>query len=170
LEAVEKEARILVGLGCSKIVMPCITAHALLDSGLSQFPFIDVREVVAARIAVSFPEETVGILATRGARLSRAVEKFLPRTQHGLFLDERDEEAFMSFIYAQAKTWKGGRDVSPLRGLANKMRQRGCGVIIAGCTEAEMCFARYAPEETSLVLPLRTVAQFYATTWSRKQE
>ena len=168
VRAIAREAEILVELGCPKILMPCITAHALLDSELSGFPFIDVRKVVATHIANSFANATVGILATRGARISGVVDKLLPITHKAVSLDDREEEQLMDFIYGEAKTWGGGKDISTLRDLADKLRQRGGELIIAGCTEVEMCLARYATEEDGFVFPLRTAAQFFAATWSRK--
>jgi aspartate racemase len=165
LDVITREAQTLVEIGCPKILMPCISAHALLDSDLSQFPFIDIRKVVAAHIANSFPTATVGVLATRGARVSRAIDKLLPNAQQPQCLDEQDEEKLMVFIYREAKTWNGGKDISALKNFAGKLRQRGCDLIIAGCTEVEMCLARYAPEEHGFILPLRIAAQFYAATW-----
>ncbi len=168
VRAIAREAEILVGLGCPTLLMPCITAHALLDSELSGFPFLDIRQVVATRLANSFPKATVGILATRGARISGAAARLLPATHRAVWLEEADEDKLMSFIYREAKTWGGGKDISPLRALADKLRQRGCDVVIAGCTELEMCLARYAAEQEGFVFPLRTAAQFFAANWSRK--
>jgi len=166
--AIAREAQILVELGCPKIMMPCITAHALLDSELSGFPFLDIRQIVATHLANSFANATVGILATRGARVSGAVNKLLPATHKAVSLDDGEQEQLMNFIYREAKTWGGGKDVSPLVNLANQLRQRGADVVIAGCTELEMCLARYATEQAGFVFPLRTAAQFFAATWSRK--
>jgi aspartate racemase len=167
VRAIVREAEILVELGCSQILMPCITAHALLDSELSGFPFIDVRKVVATHIASSFARATVGILATRGARLS-GVNKLLPNAQKAVLLEDREEEKLMHFIYGEAKTAGGGKDISTLRDLANRLRQRGGDVIIAGCTEVEMCLARDVTEEDGFLFPLRTAARFFAAAWSRK--
>jgi len=169
VRAIAREAEILVELGCPKLLMPCITAHALLDSELSGFPFLDIRQVVATHIANSFANVTVGILATRGARISGAVNKLLPVTHQAVALDAREEEKLMNFIYGEAKTWGGGKDISPLRDLADNLRQRGGDVIIAGCTEVEMCLARHAEKQKGFIFPLRTAAQFFAATWSRKQ-
>lgn len=169
LDAVSREAQFLVETGCSKILMPCISAHALLDSGLSQFPFLDVRKVTAAHVANRFPKAILGVLATRGARLSGAIRKLLPSAQHSEFLNDQEEEMLMSFIYQNAKTWIRGKDISAVKGLVGKLRQRGCDLIIAGCTEVEFCLARYAPQEHDLIFPLRITAQFYATTWKAPQ-
>jgi aspartate racemase len=168
VRAIAREAQILVELGCPKILMPCITAHALLDSELSGFPFLDIRQVVATHLANSFANATVGILATRGARISGVAAKLLATTHKAVSLEDPDEEKLMNFIYREAKTWGGGKDISPLRHLADKLRQRGADVIIAGCTELEMCLARYATEQESFIFPLRTAAQCFASTWSRK--
>ena len=74
----------------------------------------------------------------------------------------------MNFIYQEAKTWGGGKDTSPLVNLANQLRKRGADVIIAGCTELGMCLARHTTQQAGFVFPLRTAAQFFAATWSRK--
>jgi aspartate racemase len=166
VRAIAREAEILIELGCPKLLMTCITAHALLDSELSGFPFLDIRKVVASHLADSFANATIGVLATRGARISGATAKLLPATHKAVSLEDSDEEKLMNFIYREAKTWGGGKDISPLRGLAGKLRQRGADVIIAGCTELEMCLARYATEQEGFVFPLRTAAQFFAATWS----
>ena len=165
-DLIAREAEILLELGCEKLVMPCITTHAALDSRLSQLPFIDVRSIVAAQVASSFPTARVGVLATSGARLSHAVDKLVPKSQSAICLDSEDERRLMAFIYGQAKTWRAERDVSVLDDLADKLRQRGCDLIVAGCTEVEMCLARSPRQDTTIVLPLRSVAEFYATTWS----
>ena len=164
--AIAREAEILVELGCSQILMPCITAHALLDSELSGFPFLDVRKIVATHIGNVFAKATVGILATRGARISGAAARLLPVTHTAMFLQDRDEEKLMRFIYGEAKTWGRGTDVSTLTDLANQLRQGGSDLIVAGCTEVEMCLARHATENDGFVFPLRTAAAFFAAGWS----
>jgi aspartate racemase len=168
VRAITREAEILIELGCPTLLMTCITAHALLDAELAGFPFLDVRKVVATHLANCFPNATVGILATRGARISGAAAKMVPATHKAVSLEVPDEETLMNFIYREAKTWGGGKDISPLKDLAAKLRQRGADVIIAGCTELEMCLARYATEQEDFVFPLRTAAEFFAATWSSK--
>ncbi len=166
VRAIAREAEILVELGCRQILMPCITAHALLDSELSGFPFLDVRKIVATHLANVLAKGKVGILATRGARVSGAAARLVPATHTALFLEERDEEKLMRFIYGKAKTWGRGTDISALTDLANRLRQRGSDLIVAGCTEVEMCVARHATESDGFVFPLRTAAEFFAATWS----
>ena len=166
VKAIVREAQVLVELGCQQILMPCITAHALLESELAGFPFIDIRKVVANHVANSWAHATVGIMATRGARVSGAVARLLPATHKPVLLEDRDEEKLMQFIYTEAKTCGRGRDISALTDLAKRLQQQGCQVIIAGCTEVEMCLARHATEEDGFVFPLRTVAQFFAARWS----
>ena len=145
VRAIAREAEILVELGCPKILMPCITAHALLDSELSGFPFLDIRQVVATHIANSFANATVGILATRGARVSGAVNKLLPATHQAVSLDDREQEQLMNFIYREAKTWGGGKDISPLmrpRQPAPAARRRcdHCRVHRVGDVPGALCY------------------------------
>jgi len=169
-DAIAREAQILVELGCPKIVMPCITAHAILDSDLSEFPFIDIRRIVADQTARHFPTATVGILATRGARYSRTIDKFLGTTQNLMVLQDQEEDRLMAFVYDEAKTWNFGKDISILMELASNLRKRGCDVIIAGCSEVEMCLVQHSHGENGVVLPLRVAAKSYAANWSKGEK
>jgi len=170
LEAVAREAQRLVELGCSEILMPCISAHALLDSDLSQFPFLDIRSITAAHVAACFSKATLGVLSTRAARVSGAIKKLAPNGQRLDTLADQEEERLMVFIYQNAKTWNRGEDVSVLNGLVGTLRQRGCDLIIAGCTEVEMCLARHARAADGFIFPLKLAAQHYATTWTGRRE
>lgn len=167
IEVISREAQTLVDLGCPAIIMPCITAHALLDLGLTSFPFIDVRKITADHIASVFSEATVGILATRGARLSRAVDKFLPSKRPAVILEEPEEQALMDFIYESAKNWSGAADTSLLKTLGCRLRDRGCDVIIAACSEVEMCLAQDQSMPNDFLLPLQQTAQFWAGNWNK---
>jgi len=167
--AISKEAQNLVNLGCRQIVMPCITAHALLDSELSHFPFVDVRKTVAHHIATFFSQARVGILATRGARISRSIDRLLPPTQKVIPLEEDEEQSLMNFIYGSAKTWNGGNDIAAVDVVANGLRSRGCDIIIAACTELEMCLAQPGQAQDDILLPLKITANSWASNWTRSK-
>jgi aspartate racemase len=168
VNAISKEAQNLVDLGCPKLIMPCITAHALLDSELSRFPFIDVRKTVAHHIARFCSEARVGVLATRGARISRSIDRFLASTQQLMPLEPDEEQSLMNFIYGAAKTWNGGKDVSAVETVANKLRSRGCTVIIAACTELEMCLAQTGTVQEDILLPLKIAAESWVSNWTKR--
>jgi aspartate/glutamate racemase len=71
----------------------------------------------------------------------------------------------MDFIYYEAKTWTRGANVAPLLELASILRDRGADVVIAGCTEVEMCLAKSGEDRPGFIFPLRVVAEHCVGLW-----
>ncbi|OFZ79388.1 MAG: hypothetical protein A2583_02840 [Bdellovibrionales bacterium RIFOXYD1_FULL_53_11] len=163
--ALRKEVQILKKLGCRRVVIPCVSAHVALERHLSGCPVVNILEAVATYLHLNRPGSSVGVLATRGSRLSGIVEKFTSGDQKVAVLSPDKEDQLMAFIYQRAKTAQSHGDASELVSLANSLRDQGCDLIIAGCTEVEMCLARLNRLEMEFVFPLQIVAKAIVLDW-----
>lgn len=160
VRAIKSEAAMLSGLGCELLVMPCMTAHAVLDSPeFRALPFLDLRRLVANHLRSRPPCTSVGVLATRGARLAGTTRAMVPAERDAIHLSASEEQDLMSFIYEAAKTWTQGQTITPVKVAIDRLRGRGCDMIVAGCTELEMCLARSAEPPPGVVFPLRLAAE-----------
>lgn len=164
-EAFIREVRTLLELGCPRIVVPCITSHAVIHSRLTDLPIVDIPRVVAGYLRQEWPGARVGVLATRGAHLAGVIDKFVQPGQPVLTLGPEEEEELMALIYRKAKTWQGQSSASEFLEFADRLRRLGCDVVIAGCTEVETFLARSGCDKTNLIFPLRIVAEAFTMQW-----
>ena len=134
-----KAARELEGLGVSVIAIPCVTSHYFYDelSAASQVPVINMVEETALYLRQSGVSKA-GILATTGTvstgLFQRACEK------QGILWEIPDEEGqkmVMELIYGDIKAGKPPR-MELFDEVSHRMREKGCGCLILGCTELSL--------------------------------
>ncbi len=167
-KAFTSEANALLEMGCPKIVVPCITAHAVIQPRMSHLPVVNLPRVVAAHLRREKPGARFGVLATRGTHLAGVINKFTQAGQNVMVLAPKDEAELMSVIYEKAKFWQGLKDLSEFGRFADRLREMGCDAVVAGCTEVEMCLARCGRDSSDLIFPLRIVAEEFSDHWSRR--
>lgn len=167
-KALKEEIALLAGLGCRRMVVPCITAHPFLAGLAAKFGVMDIPQIVSAHLAREFPGSRLGVLATRGARGAGVAGMFSSGAGPALVLPPDEEEALMAFVYRDAKTGRANGEGPKLFELAERLRRRGCDLVIAGCTEVEMCLAGKTRAVNGFVFPLRIVADTFVAEWARK--
>jgi aspartate racemase len=164
-ELLETDIRFLCENGCDQIVLPCVSAHAVLGDLLSRYPVVDVREVVTRHVAANRPGAVVGVLATRGSRKAGQLNQFAGGNPVVTLTPDR-ETRLMDVIYNDVKDAGGNASelADRLLEFAATLRREGADVVVAGCTEVEMVLAPGAPPE--VLLPLRlTASHIVAKSW-----
>ena len=167
LKVFQRELEMLVDLGCNPIVIPCITAHAALDALNSAFPVIDIRRLVAEFVDRQWTNARIGLLATRGSRITGVTSKFSEDPNRIISLDAENEDALMRFVYGEAKAAKVVGPPTSLLRIVDSLQQRGADIIIAGCTEVEMHLSPFLSDNPQIVFPLRLVASTLADLFHR---
>ncbi|WP_433404619.1 aspartate/glutamate racemase family protein [Streptomyces sp. CA-146814] len=138
--ALVEGARWLQRAGASCIAVPCNTAHAYVEQ-LSKATGVEVLDMIRAALETAARctpgLERVGVLATRGTRLTGLYE----RAGAGLGLDVVQVPAAVQeeYIDAAIRAVKGGADPDrPERWIATaaeSLKEQGAQVVIAACTE-----------------------------------
>lgn len=155
------QLRSLVDNGCETIVVPCVSAHVVLDPIPDDLPVLDLRRAIFEHLAGTAPSGSVGLLGTRATNMSfrRGASAVAPGMTVRLLQDD-DEDVLMSVIYGELK---GGAitqsTVDRLVSLCEVLRDAGATHVIAGCTEIEMCLAASRRCPRYVVFPLRVAAQ-----------
>lgn len=149
--------------GCQIIVVPCMTAHALLDAVREDYPsLLDVPRLTGQNLV----GKKVGVLSTRGSRLS-GVTEFFGAGEPVITLEEQQEERLMNLIYSglKAASTSSSRPSDEIVELGKSLQDIGADVVVAGCTELEMALARNGAIPPGYILPLRQTARTIAKTW-----
>ena len=139
LPAMLEGARALESVGCEALAVACNTAHHWADElrAAVGIPLLHIAEVAVEALADRSPRpETVGLLATRGTLQSGFYQRALE--ERGFRVQLPDEREQLEGIDAAIRAVKVNRAVEgrPLfDGVAEAMLQRGCGVLVLGCTE-----------------------------------
>jgi aspartate racemase len=159
--AVRASAQLVAAAGATCLAIPCNTAHARLpeiQDGVA-VPILDMIELGIEALVVRHGRGChVGLLATVGTLNERVYQERAGDRVGGWVLpDGADQDRVGDAIRAV----KIGRlpDAAPLLiPVLHRLRARGAGVVIVGCTELSMCFDRLAPAGVALVDPLRVLA------------
>ena len=128
--------------GCDAVIIPCNTAHAFLPyiTRRLSVPFVDMQVAALDDIQKRFKNPKIGLLATSGTIktgiYSRKAEKmglplFTPDAEH--------QKLVMSAIYGPKGAKAGYTDgvcrEELLAAAEYMVREKGCNVLILGCTE-----------------------------------
>jgi aspartate racemase len=133
-----RDARRLEAFGVSFLVMPCNTAHYFTQQVVDAVgvPFVSILDVTVEAVLARAPGlAAVGLLATEGTVAAHVYQDaFAARGVEALVPDEADQARVSTVIYDQVKA---GRpvDVGLLRGVVDRLRERGAAVVVLGCTE-----------------------------------
>jgi aspartate racemase len=148
--------------GCTTLLIPCLSAHAVLDPIPADLPLIDVRRATFDYLAAPAREsKTVALLGTRAtnASIRHGTSRVVP-PMHVHVLEGEAEDRLMSLIYHDLKRGSGREStVDMLIAFCERFRQSGATHVIAGCTEIEMCLAATHRCPPYVVFPLRLAAQ-----------
>ena len=138
LRTIREDAKTLEALGCANIAIPCNTSHYFLPQiqEATRVPIINMIEESVKVIRKRFPEaKRVGILATDGTICTGTYHKALEAA--GLVPvtpSEREQADVMSLIYDDVKAGDHGDRRKFDRAYAD-LTDRGCDVVLLGCTE-----------------------------------
>lgn len=128
--------------GCDAIIIPCNTAHAFLPyiTRRIRVPFIDMQVAALEDIQKRFKEPRIGLLATSGTVKTGIYSKKAEKMGLPLFVpDEEHQKLVMSAIYgpkgAKAGYTEGECRDQLLAAAEYMVREKGCNVLILGCTE-----------------------------------
>jgi aspartate/glutamate racemase len=150
----ENGVRALVRGGCSHVVIPCVTAHAVLGARMAALE--NVLDVCAHAMRVCGGlQGKVAVICTDGT----ARGKPFGDSAGLVYVDGESGDAVMRAIYDELKgrgDWRAAHRT--LSRIFTELREAGAERVLAGCSEVEMCFARCAPPPRELVMPLREAA------------
>ncbi|MFD9613755.1 aspartate/glutamate racemase family protein [Streptomyces sp. NPDC059083] len=138
--ALVEGARWLQRAGVSCIAVPCNTAHAYVEQ-LSKATGVEVLDMIRAALETAARRapglERVGVLATRGTRLTGLYERAGARL--GLDVVQVPAAVQEEYVDAAIRAVKGGADPDrPERWIATAaetLKEQGAQVVIAACTE-----------------------------------
>ncbi|MGW6564145.1 aspartate/glutamate racemase family protein [Streptomyces sp. NPDC054975] len=152
--ALVEGARWLQRAGASCIAVPCNTAHAYVEQ-LSRATGVEVLDMIRAALEAAARRtpglERVGVLATRGTRLTGLYERAGARL--GLAVVQVSASLQEEYVDAAIRAVKGGADpAEPERWIATaaeSLKEQGAQAAIAACTEIPL-----VSEAAARVLPL----------------
>lgn len=138
--ALAEGARWLRRAGVSCIAVPCNTAHAYVEQ-LSKATGVDVLDMIGAAVEAAARRtpglERVGVLATRGTRLTGLYERAGARL--GLDVVQVPAPVQEEYVDAAIRAVKGGgHPDEPERWIATaaeSLKEQGAQAVIAACTE-----------------------------------
>jgi len=164
-----RELEVLRDQGCPRIAIPCISAFMIANRLMDKYPIIDTPGLVRGYISTRHRGAKIGVLSTTGARKTGVIYGFVDAGQELELLTKEEQRILMEYVYRTAKTWKKGQSAAPLLRLAENLRRRGCQVVVAGCTEVEMCLGEKREGDETLVFPLRLTAMDFAEKWKGRK-
>jgi aspartate racemase len=129
----------LEAAGADFLVMPCNLAHAWQRDieALVDIPFVSiVKESVRSALQRSGDGSAVALMTTPGCFAANLYQQALAEAGRTLVSQTPDELAETMSLVEQIKAGnRSGEVVTGLRELADKLVDRGAGVLIAACTE-----------------------------------
>ena len=139
-----EEVHRLERAGADMIVIPCNTAHYFYE-GIARACNIPVLNIIEETVLhlTHLGVRSMGLLATEGTVRSGAYEKIA--SAHNiqcLTPDDDDQAVITSVIYDQIKQNKPVDRDAFLR-VAERLRERGCGKLVLGCTELSLIKKEY---------------------------
>ncbi len=133
-----KSVDLLVNCGVDALCMPCNTAHYFVEDirKHSSTPFISIIESVLKEVRNNYSEvKNIGLLATRGVIVGRVYHQVFENDGFKIVTpSESVEDVVMDVIYS-VKAGTGREKVYDLQMCIDSLKEKGCELIIAGCTE-----------------------------------
>ncbi|WP_277631108.1 aspartate/glutamate racemase family protein [Atopococcus tabaci] len=150
--------------GANILLIPCMTAHYFYDQLISgvHVSFVNAFDVLAAHLGQSYPSlHTVGVLCTSGSKAADLFGKKLPGYSIVYPEDGSQKEEVMEAVYGEQGIKRGNTGTYPrqlLKKAADKLVERGCELIVCGCTEVELALKQ---EDVSVPLidPMQLMAE-----------
>ena len=138
-----KVARWLQEAGADYLAIACNTAHYFYDAikDAVDIPVVNIMEETSRRISsIAGKGARVGLLATEGTVSSGVFQSYFE--QEGLQTvtpDSDRQKRVMSLIYDGVKA-NAPYDPKELLSLAEDLHDRGCDVVVCGCTELSVIY------------------------------
>lgn len=162
-------AKALLSMGAELLVAICNTAHLFLPrvSALTGARFLSMIDATVDEVGALLPPGLpVGLVAGTATATSDLYAKPLADAGRPLVLPEPSEQ---DDVMAVIRAVKAG-DLSPvtvrrLHLVVDRLRARGAGAVIAGCTELPILFARDPRPPLPVIDPTEVLAKAAARTF-----
>lgn len=160
LPEIVKSIRRLEAAGCDFLIMPCNTAHHIINEikETTKIPFINMMEETVKVVAQDYPGEKVGLLATDGTAKSGAYHKYFETVGVEVVIPLEHQKDVMDYIYEGVKTGNLDKDLKGIGMAINEMEAMGATIFILGCTELSAVSKRIRTIEKTLLDPLEILA------------
>ncbi|UJL45905.1 amino acid racemase [Virgibacillus sp. NKC19-16] len=129
----------LYNAGANVAIMPCMTAHSLINEleKNSPIPIINAVELVEKHLQINYPYvEKIGLLATNGSVASGVFQKYISTELVVPNIDQQQD--LMQIIYGKdgIKAGNTGQEItSEIKNITNQLKDQNIQGVIAGCTE-----------------------------------
>ncbi len=162
LDKMTADAQKLEAMGASFLVLPCNTAHYFFDSIQQSvsIPMLNIVEEAVRYAAALHPGlRRVGILATDGTIATHTYQAVCAKNGLEAVAPEReDQRTVMEIIYSQVKAG-APVDMDAFHAVAARLRRRGCGAVILGCTELSVLYRDFQLDSRFFVDSLEVLAK-----------
>jgi aspartate racemase len=160
LPEIVKSIRRLEAAGCDFLIMPCNTAHHIIDEikTTTKIPFINMMEETVKIVARDYPGEKVGLLATDGTAKSGAYHRYFEPLGVDVIIPKEHQEDVMEYIYQGVKTGNLEKDLNGIEMAVHEMETMGATIFILGCTELSAVSQRIRTIENDFLDPLEILA------------
>ena len=160
LPEIVKSIRRLEAAGCDFLIMPCNTAHHIIDEikTTTKIPFINMMEETVKIVARDYPGEKVGLLATDGTAKSGAYHRYFEPLGVDVIIPKEHQEDVMEYIYQGVRTGNLEKDLNGIEMAVHEMETMGATIFILGCTELSAVSQRIRTIENDFLDPLEILA------------
>lgn len=160
LPEIVKSIRRLEAAGCDFLIMPCNTAHHIIDEikTTTKIPFINMMEETVKIVARDYPGEKVGLLATDGTAKSGAYHRYFEPVGVDVIIPKEHQEDVMDYIYQGVKTGNLEKDLNGIEMAVHEMETMGATIFILGCTELSAVSQKIRTIENDFLDPLEILA------------
>jgi aspartate racemase len=139
--AVRDSARLVARAGATHIVIPCNTAHARLQEiqeGVAA-PILDMIEIGLRALASRHGAgRRAGLLATTGTIGERVYQRAAAGGVAEWILPDAGDQARVSQAILAVKVGRLREIAGEVRGVCERLADRGAEVVVVGCTELSM--------------------------------
>lgn len=137
LPEIVKSIRRLEAADCDFLIMPCNTAHHIIDEikATTKIPFINMMEETVKIVSREYPGEKVGLLATDGTAKSGAYHKYFEPLGVDVIIPKEHQKDVMDYIYQGVKMGNLEKDLKGIEMAIDEMEAMGATLFILGCTE-----------------------------------
>ncbi|MCR4334403.1 MAG: amino acid racemase [Patescibacteria group bacterium] len=138
ISQIKKDLEILEKIGVEIVAIPCNTAHFFYHEIQSQtkIRIINMIEESLKYATQNYTEiKKIGIMATDGTINSKIYENECKKYNiETITPSEKNQEVLMDIIYNGIKK-EGKGDIKDFMKVADELKEKGCNIIIIGCTE-----------------------------------
>jgi aspartate racemase len=161
LPALQETAKNLEKAGADFIIIPCNTAHYFLSQIQKsvKIPILNMIEETAKETRKKISQiKKVGLLASIGTYKTEIYQQHFKKFNIEVISpEEKDKEEVMKAIYAVKAGDLSEKNKKNILKIAQKLIDKGAGVIIAGCTEIPLVL-----KEGDILVPLIDPTQILA--------